>query len=477
LLQIPHELVRLGGITATKSSPLHFLRRFSFPKSAILPGAVRLMLFGLIVASAKTAFAIAAASPPLSAEQDTAPVPPLGISANPGAVNQITGTGQAGEWLGFQKDSGVFLGGVWAADTNYLISGGEQPGSWSWNSLLILSLGLDSEKLIGWKGGKFGIDFLRFDGDPTNQRAGSVQGYNSLPGPPPLHRSELYQLWWRQELFDGKLIVRVGQMVPTADFNNVLRPVPTQDQSLFIPSVSGLLFTPVFVNPTLLGVMPGYYNSACGVTTTFAPTNNFYLSYGVYDGNIANHTQTGTRGPKFNGYYFNIGEAGAAWEIGSDNLPGSFGVGVWHQSGQMRARDLTEKDVTESGATGVYLFGSQRIWFRNPGKDNSGITGFFQFGANNSATLPVNQFFGSGLTAFGLVPGRSQDSAGAGMALSWLNGNIFQRNSELMFQVYYQAHIIAATYVEPAISYIPTPGSNPDLDAAWATTLRVTVLF
>ena len=307
----------------------------------------------------------------------------------------------------------------------------------------------------------------------------AVQGYNSLPGPPPLHRSELYQLWWRQELFDGKLIVRVGKMVPTADFNNVLRPVPTQDQSLFIPSVSGLLFTPVFVNPTLLGVMPGYYNSACGVTTTFAPTNNFYLSYGVYDGNIANGTQTGTRGPEFNGYYFHIGEAGAAWEVGSDSLPGSFGVGVWHQSGQMRAND-----VTESGATGVYLFGSQRIWLRHPGKDNSGVTGFFQFGANNSETLPVNHFFGSGLTAFGLVPGRSQDSAGAGMALSWLNGNIFHRSSELMFQVYYQAHIIAATYLEPAISYIPTPGANPDrpgakrdLDAAWATTLRVTVLF
>ena len=38
-----------------------------------------------------------------------------GISSNPGAVDQITGTGQAGEWLGFKKDSGVFLGGVWAA--------------------------------------------------------------------------------------------------------------------------------------------------------------------------------------------------------------------------------------------------------------------------------------------------------------------------------------------------------------------------
>jgi len=451
---------------------LHFRRRLCSAKARILFGAIRLILSCVIVICVETASATSGESPPLTVEQGNSPAPPLGISANPGAVNQITGTGQAGGWLGFTKDSGVFLGGVWAGDTNYLISGGEQPGSWSWDSLLILSLGLDSEKLVGWKGGKFGIDFLRFDGDPTNQRAGSVQGYNSLPGLPPLHRSELYQLWWRQELFDGKLILRVGKMVPTADFNNVLRPVPMQDQSLFIPSVSGLLFTPVFVNPTLLGVMPGYYNSACGVTTTFAPTKNFYFSYGVYDGNIANGTQTGTRGPEFNGYYFNIGEAGAAWEICSDSLPGSLGVGVWHQSGQLRA-----KDVSESGATGAYLFGSQRIWLRHPGKDNSGITGFFQFGANNSNTLPVNQYFGSGLTAFGLVPGRSQDSAGAGMACSWLNGNILHRSSELMFQAYYQAHIVAATYVEPAISYIPTPGTNPDLDAAWATTLRVTVLF
>ncbi|HWN64250.1 MAG TPA: carbohydrate porin [Candidatus Binatus sp.] len=397
---------------------------------------------------------------------------PIGISANPGAVDQVTGTGLAGEWLGFTKDSGVFLGGVWTGNTNYLISGGEQPRSWSWNSLLILNLDLDSEKLIGWKGGKFGIDFLRFDGEPTNERAGSVQGYNALPGPPPLHRSELYEVWWRQELFDRKLIVRIGKTVPTVDFNNVLRPVPTQDQSLFIPSVSGLLFTPVFKNATLIGAMPGYYNSAFGVTTTFAPTNNFYLSYGVYDGNLATGSQTGTKGPQFNGYYFHIGEAGAAWEIGSDNLPGSFGIGLWNQTGQLRAHN-----VTESGAMGFYIFGSQRIWFRHPGEDNSGISGFFQFGANDSETLPMNEYFGSGLTAFGLVPGRSQDSAGAGMAWSWLNGNIFHRSSELMFQAYYQAHLIGGMYFEPAITYIPTPGANPDLDAAWATTVQVTILF
>jgi hypothetical protein len=43
----------------------------------------------------------------------------------------------------------------------------------------------------------------------------------------------------------------------------------------------------------------------------------------------ANGTQTGTRGPQFNGYYFNIWEPGAAWEIGGENLPRSFGIGLW----------------------------------------------------------------------------------------------------------------------------------------------------
>ena len=80
--------------------------------------------------------------------------------------------------------------------------------------------------------------------------------------------------------------------------------------------------------------MPGYYNTAYGITATFTPIRNLYLSYGLYDGNIANHVQTGLHGaPNFNGYYFHIGEGGGAWEIAG--LPGSFGIGGWHQTGQL----------------------------------------------------------------------------------------------------------------------------------------------
>ena len=89
----------------------------------------------------------------------------------------------------------------------------------------------------------------------------------------------------------------------------------------------------------------------------------------------------------------------------------------------------------------------------------------------------MKQYVGAGFTAFGLVANRADDSFGFGTALSWLNQKSFARETELMYQIYYQASIINGIYIEPALSYIPTPGASPNLSAAWAGTLRAIVLF
>ncbi|MBV8213189.1 MAG: carbohydrate porin [Verrucomicrobia bacterium] len=348
---------------------------------------------------------------------------------------------------------------------------------------------LDAEKLLAWKGASFGIQFLRFDGQDTNDQAGSVQGYNSLPGPKPLDRSELYELWYRQALFDDRLIFRIGKIVPTYDFNNVARPVPTHDEALDIPAVTGLLYTPVFVNPTLLGAIGGYYNPVYGVTVTVAPTKNSYLNYGLYDGNVARQVQTGLTGPHFNGYYFNILETGVDW-VAAGKYPGQFGVGGWYQTGQLHGH----RRISRDGTGGFYFFGGQRIWAScveppiqdgkgealiptGPGGHHASISAFVQIGVNNAETLPVKDYFGTGLSGFGLVPSRPDDSIGVGMAWSWLNPNLFNRPSELMFQGYYQAHLYGGVFFEPAISYIPTPGGNSSFGSAWALTFRFTFLF
>jgi porin len=76
----------------------------------------------------------------------------------------------------------------------------------------------------------------------------------------------------------------------------------------------------------------------------------------------------------------------------------------------------------------------------------------------------VNQYFGMGFSGFALVPGRAADSLGVGMAWAWLNPKIFERASELMFQGYYQAHLIAGAFFQQAVSYIPTPGAAHALE-------------
>lgn len=399
------------------------------------------------------------------------------ISSNPAAVNITPGNGMLQKYLekkwGIQNNHGIHFDGAWVGDTNDLFSGGIHSAKhWTSNSSLLLSLTVDTQKLVGWEGGLLGAQFLQFNGQATNRQAGVVQGYNSLPGPPPLNRSELYQLWYRQALFDEKLNIRIGKTVPTFDFNNVVKPVSMNQAYLSMPAVTSLIYTPIFVNPSLLGVLPGYYNSAYGITLNFTPVKSWYLSVGSYDGHLAEGKQTGLKGPNFNGSYFHIGETGFAWLLGKNNLPGTVGMGLWHQTGLIRGFP----QLTEKGASGTYMFGSQRLWYKNPGIDDSGLSAFYQYGINNSNVLPMTQFVGAGLTTSGLIFGRISDSMGVGSALSWLNQRSFHRETELMFQAYYQAQIMSGIYFEPVLSFIPTPGATPH-HRVWAGTARVVILF
>ena len=395
------------------------------------------------------------------------------ISANPGASNVIAGTGLLGHLIGLDNISGVTVGGVWISNANYLFTGGVKPRTWSFNSMLLLNLNLDAEQLIGIPGSSIDAELLQFNGENDNGKAGVVTAYDGLSGPKPFVRTQLYELWWRQSMFADKLVIRLGKTVPTYDFNNVSRAVPTADTSLQIPAVTGLIYTPIFKNPTLIGASPGYYNSAYGVTASFSPTKNFFLTYAIYDGALARGVQTGLReDPVFDGHYFTIGEADYTWSLGTHKLIGLLGAGGWAQTGHLYA-----PGTSQNGAEGFYTFGSQRLWRHHEGVDNSGISAFFQFGINDSRTMIANEYFGAGFTFFGLIPHRPVDSIGAGLAWSWLNRRYDFRSNETILQTYYQIHLVGSTFLEPVLSYIPNPGESPRAQGALTMTAQLIVLF
>jgi len=393
-----------------------------------------------------------------------------GVSGNPGAVNVLIGTGELGDLLQIPESSGVRLGGLYMADGNVLVSGFDQHGRWTGNSLLILDLNINLKKAIGWTGASFGTEFLQFNGQPTNTDAGVVQGFNSITGDPPLNRSELYQLWLRQEFWDNKLSFRVGKTVPIYHFNNVSKPVPTDNPSVTIPSVSGLIYVPLFVNSTLLGVIGGYYNSVWGAVASIAPIKEAYVNLGFFDGNLARGVQTGMSGPRFNGYYFSIAETGYGW---AGSKPGIAAIGGWYQSGLLKAGNQQQK-----GTGGFYLFGSQALWTQKSQTVNKGnLSAFYQFGWNNSRTLQMDLFFGAGLTGFALIPNRPNDSFGVGLAWARLNPHLFTRHSEMVLQGYYQAQLYNSIYFQPVLSYIPNPGRHPTINNVCAITARIIALF
>ena len=397
--------------------------------------------------------------------------PSVGISANPAAANETPGTGWLGRQLGLPD--GVRVGGVWVSAGNYLMSGDVDPGA-SFNSQFLLDLLVDLDRTSGLTGTSLGASFLQLNTQPTNDDAGSVLGYIGLDGAPPLNRSQLTEIWVRQELFDERLIVRVGKSNPGADFANVIRPVHTAQHGRDIDIVTSLLYGPILPPATLYGVLPGYYDTAYGITSTWEPSNEMYVSYAVFDGNQARGVSTGLTGPEFNGYYFHIAEAGVNWVLGPESKPGSFAIGGWLQTGEL----IATNGVTEGGANGFYAIGSQQLWYRDPEPtNNAGISAFFQFGWNDSKTLPVEAYVGAGLTFRSLIRSRPEDSFGVGMAWGWLEPNDYEVDSELMFQAYYQAHVSGPIYTESALSYIPTPGEAPNLPAAWAVTQQLIVPF
>lgn len=403
-----------------------------------------------------------------------------GIAGNPAVVNLVTGTGKLFERFGLDARTGIRLGGLYVGDLNALLTKGLVQRRVTGNSLLIASISVDTQQFMRLPGGLFDIEFLQFNGQPTNAEAGTVQGYNNLPSLPPLNRTQMFQLWYRQAMFDEHFVIRFGKTIIPQDFGNLVHPLALRSEPLSREAISGLIYRPVFANPVTFGFMPGLYTAAWGGNATFFPNARGYASIGLYDGSYAHDFDLTIFNTPGNGpYRLMFAELGGGWSLAGK--PGSFAFGAFGQTGTLATPHIKNGKVigklTERGAQGFYTFATQRLWFAHPGVDTSGIVAALQFGMNNSHTRPVKTFFGALMTFFGLVPLRERDSFGLGLAQSWLNKEILPRSTETMLQGYYQANLVRSSYFVGALSYIPNPGLSAKLSNVVALTARLIVLF
>jgi porin len=325
-----------------------------------------------------------------------------------------------------------------------------------------LSLALDTEKLFSWKGGKFYVDLEDHAGrNPSQVLVGDLQIFDKLNSAPYL---QFFELWYQQQLFDGRLRLKIGKVDANTEFSVV-------DNGLSFINSSSQVSPTAFVLPTTPAPMP-----SANLFYTLSPS--FYASFGYYYsnqsigfGNLVGSPQSLQLSKSGS---FLIGETGLKWQHaplvqGEGNLK----LGAWGHSGRFPRLDGLE----QRGTYGYYAILDQTLW--QPAgalRDGRGVRTFLIYGRTQQTINPINQHFGAGVTWTGLLSARPNDVMGFSSQYAHLSPQAGLPHSyELAMETFYRFQMLRWAILTADLQYIINPGGQyPD---ALVGTLRIKLNF
>lgn len=425
---------------------------------------ISLVAVGSILSGARLAFGQAVAEPEVDRAGSRAG---QGLRHTESFDDYLHGDHATGDWFGLRPklvERGVTFEASLIADFSKNLRGGLGTAGEAFRHLFDASLTFESEPLLGYKGGKLFVDFQTQAGDNgTELLLGDFQGFSNIDAD---GLTALYELWYEQILFDGRLRFKLGKLDAAGDFAFVDNGVE------FINSSAG-------ADPALLGY-PTYPDPATGVLVFVYPVEGLYFGVGAYDGATQDGRPTGMRGPstffgKPSDLYL-MGEAGLGWEDARGRV-GRLGIGVSHHTGTFDVLNGTGR--TEDGATAAYLVLDQTLWRENPKdeNDNQGFAGFVQFALGEEDVAEADMHAALGATWRGAIPGRDDDILGVMASYVHFSNaaqsaGTFSEDYELAVEAFYKVALTPWVSIKPDLQYIVNPGGNGAEDA-----LVITVRF
>lgn len=353
-------------------------------------------------------------------------------------------------------------------------------------------LSADTAKLWGWKGGT--LQATVTDRNGRNLGADAHIGTSML-------LQEIYgrgqtwhltQFWLNQKLFDGRLQVKLGRLTVGEDFASF----PCEFQNLtFCGSQPGNLSGSDWVNwPT----------SQWAARIKYQATERTYVQLGFYQVNpryiddayarrhgwkLDNpHGTTGTLVPLEFGWQPDIG-----------GLPGSYKVGVWHNSSdaadlyldaQRNPRGITGlAPLVHGGKHGAYLSFQQQV---SGTREGQGATVFLNVAVADRRTATLDRQVALGVIYQGPF-GRAKDAIG--LAVGATHGNARQADfvrennartgqsavagggNEYAVELYYSWAPLPGVQLRPNLQYVRHPGGTAANRDAFVVGLKTVVSF
>lgn len=427
-----------------------------------------------------------------------------------------------GDWDGWRTElskHGVDFEFFYAASFPSDIAGGIKTGT-LYQGALLMTMDLNSDKLVGYHGGTFHASSLWLNGVKpfSDDFVGDLNKVNLLDFPDSFR---LWELWYQQQFFDDKFSFKFGDLVVDDDFivpeyYNSLAGINFLNQTFFYPTMAFDVFDIPGFPPKHHG-LPSTPFAAPGAVLRWDPCPSLYAQAGVYGGN-PDQTPSGTQFPISStdgalSYY----EVGYRPNHGTNDtgLGGSYKVGAWFHTGDfndvkdgivnaalVRGGLPGQPVATHGGDYGAYLLAEQQL-YRKLGKDDpaqQGLVGFFRAAGAPADRNLAEYGVDGGLVCKGPIPKRNWDTLG--LAGSYLRishdiregqrevnafsegmggGAVFPKlaDYEGVVELSYKAQMTAWWQVQPSLQRVFHPGGRVDtaIPDAWVFIVQTTLRF
>jgi len=411
----------------------------------------------------------------------------------PASADFTTGLWTRGNLLG---DAGGFRSTLWTYGITIGVQGinevwGNVSGgikrSASYDGVTLASIGLDTQRAFGWRGGTFNISAWNIRGRSIS--SDNLLNLQTVSGILATPTTRIWEVWYQQSFLDGQFDIRLGQQSLDQEF------LVSANSALFINTIMGW---PMVPSADLYAGGPAYPLSALGVRLRAQLPAGFTVLGGVFDDNPPGgpfDADSQLLGSTRWGGNFNlrtgaliIGEIQYAlnqpsngqmdYGAGSSGLPGTYKLGFWADTAPFPSPrfDNTGMPLAITGGTplnlrnnfSIYGVADQMVW-QAGGDDPRSVSVFARLmGAPGDRNL-INFSVNAGITMKAPMPGRDDDSVGIGIGIAKfsptaagfdLDSGVPVRGTETFIEVTYQAQVTGWWQLQPDFQYVFNPGGG-----------------
>jgi len=383
-----------------------------------------------------------------------------------------------GDWNGLRVDlaqHGVEFDLLATNDAIAVVDGGLEQANF-FPGLVEPAIGLDLERLLGWKDTLVFVRGFGMYGRDPNEAAGALDSPSNIANSVQTFR--FYEAWIERRFLDDSLNLRAGLYGTDSEFDAKGASV------VFINSGFG---TGVDLSQT--GVNgPCIYSTGClGARLRYSPTPAHYVQVAIVDAVAGDPDDPyGTHVEIGNGEgVLVLGEAGYE-RSGPELRFVRAALGLWYYSSEFD--DLLQVDADggpkrSRASPGVYAFVEGELLRETP-DGAQGLSGFLRGGFADPDINAVEFFAAGGLTYTGPLTGRDMDVAGFGVLIP-INGDEFVRagklagtpvdRAEVALEWTYWMPVTAGISLQFDVQYIVDPGTDPAIDNVVVLGLRTRI--